>query len=170
MTNDTALLRKYADEGSESAFGELVRRHMNLVYGASLRQLSGDSCLAEGVCQLVFLELARKSSKLCGHPALAAWIYTCVRHKAANLRRSEVRRQRCETGAHAMNELRQSEQASIDWLEIVPVLDDVMHELNEKERAAVILRFFEQRTIEDVGSALGLTKSERRSYANRASN
>ncbi|HZR20042.1 MAG TPA: sigma-70 family RNA polymerase sigma factor [Verrucomicrobiae bacterium] len=168
MANDTELLKSYVTESSESAFGELVHRHINTVYAAAFRELSGNGALAEEVCQMVFLELARKSSQLCGHPALAGWIYTCVRRMAANVRRTEARRQRREAQAQAMSELSQSGQAGSGWLEIKPILDDAMHELNEYDRAAVVLRFFEQRTIEDVGSALGLTKGAAHMRIDRA--
>jgi hypothetical protein len=36
MADDHQLLRRYATEGSDAAFGELVARHVNLVYSAAL--------------------------------------------------------------------------------------------------------------------------------------
>jgi hypothetical protein len=56
----------------------------------------------------------------------------------------------------------------LPWQEIKPVLDDAMHELSQKDRAAVVLRFFEQRTIEEVGSHLGLNKSAAHMRIDRA--
>lgn len=37
MPDDAQLLRLYAEEKSEVAFAELVRRHLDLVYSAALR-------------------------------------------------------------------------------------------------------------------------------------
>jgi hypothetical protein len=34
MSDEIELLRRYAEEGSEEAFRELVRRHIDLVYAA----------------------------------------------------------------------------------------------------------------------------------------
>src|SRR5271169_5586876 len=51
MNDDAALLRSYADEGSEAAFAELVRRHVDLVYGAALRRTGGDPHRAADVAQ-----------------------------------------------------------------------------------------------------------------------
>src|SRR5512147_2683069 len=94
MSNETELLRRYVEESSENAFTELVNEHLNLVYSAALRETGGEGALAEDLSQAVFTELARKSSGLLGHPSLAGWLYTTVRHLAANLRRAEQRR-RC---------------------------------------------------------------------------
>jgi len=58
MMTDQKLLRRYAEEESEDAFTEIVCRHVDLVYGAALRQLCGNASLAEDVTQAVFTELA----------------------------------------------------------------------------------------------------------------
>jgi RNA polymerase sigma factor (sigma-70 family) len=142
MATDTELLRSYARDRSESAFTELVQRHINLVDSAALREAHGDSSMAEDITQAVFAELARKASSLVRHPALAGWLYTCVRQMTANLRRAEDRRQRREQEAQTMNELCDSSDSV--WRQIQPVLDDAMHELSETDRAAVALRFFEK--------------------------
>jgi hypothetical protein len=51
MILDCELLRRYAETKSEDAFAELVRRHVNLVYSAAMRQVNGDSHLAQDVAQ-----------------------------------------------------------------------------------------------------------------------
>ena len=43
MLEDQQLLRQYAVEGSDAAFGELVARYVNLVYSAALRRAVGDT-------------------------------------------------------------------------------------------------------------------------------
>ena len=47
MNTDTELLQRYVKEGSEQAFTELVREHLNLVYSAALRETSGDGAESE---------------------------------------------------------------------------------------------------------------------------
>ena len=69
MSDDGALLGEYVRSGSESAFGELVRRHLDLVYSAALRGLGGDQQLAQDVSQGVFMDLARKAASLSGRPS-----------------------------------------------------------------------------------------------------
>ena len=61
---DSELLRRYARLQVEDAFAELVRRYVNLVYSAALRQTGGHVQAAQDVTQAVFIELARKAAKL----------------------------------------------------------------------------------------------------------
>src|SRR5579871_3098726 len=81
---DSELLRRYADERSEVAFAELVRRHLDLVYSVALRQVAGDVHLAEDVAQQVFAALARKAGTLVGRPALSGWLYRSAHFTASD--------------------------------------------------------------------------------------
>src|SRR5438309_2064300 len=138
MATDVELLQSYACARSESAFTELVQRHIDLVFSAALREAHGDASLAEDITQTVFVELAKKASKLIKHPALAGWLYTCVRRMAANLRRSEDRRQGREQEAKIMNELLCSDPSDSVWRQVQPVLDDAMPELKTGIISAVV--------------------------------
>src|SRR5262245_28415757 len=131
---DGELLRRYASERSESAFSELVQRHVNLVYSAALRQVNGNAHLAEDVVQVVFTDLARKAAKLTNHSSLTGWLYTSTRFVSANVRRTEQRRTVREQEANAMNTLLQEPEPEPDWTKIKPLLDDAMHTLDDSDR------------------------------------
>jgi RNA polymerase sigma factor (sigma-70 family) len=168
INNDNQLLAEYARHSSEGAFRELVQRHVNMVHSAALREAHGNVSLAEDITQEVFTELARRAPKLLSHPALAGWLYTAVRLMAANLRRTEDRRHRREQEAYTMNELLGNNASDQLWRQVRPVLDDVMHELNPDDRAAVVLRFFEGLGFKEVGTALGLTENAARMRVERS--
>ena len=80
MLDDRQLLRRYADDGSEAAFGELVARYVNLVYSVALRRTGGDNHLAQDVAQLVFTDLARKARSLPKGVVLAGWLHRATRY------------------------------------------------------------------------------------------
>src|SRR5207237_602690 len=63
MSEDAELLGRYASERSESAFTELIRRHVDLVYSAALRLAGGDIHRAQDVPQQAFTELHRQARR-----------------------------------------------------------------------------------------------------------
>jgi RNA polymerase sigma factor (sigma-70 family) len=169
MNDDTELLRRYFEEGAEDAFAELVHRHVNLVYSAALRQLNGDAHLAADATQLVFTDLARKARAVAGHQVLAGWLFTSTRFATAKLVRGERRRQARELQAHLMQDLTTNDSdGQLDWQRVRPVLDDVMGELAENDREAILLRFFEGRDYASIGAELNLAANAARMRVDRA--
>ena len=171
MTDDAELLRRYAEEKSQEAFAELVRRHLGLVYHAALRQCGGDAHRAQDVAQTVFADVARKARSLARRPALAGWLHTSTRYAAAQAVRGEVRRQRREQEAHAMNEIMakaNSDDAAADWERMRPVIDEALHALGERDREAVLARFFEGRAFAEIGRQLALSEDAARMRVERA--
>lgn len=169
MNDDATLLHRYAEEGSESAFAELVRRHVDLVYNAALRRTGGDAHTAADVAQQVFTTLARNARKLSRHTVLAAWLHTATRNAALNLMISEQRRKTRETEALAMEPVTTGHaEASPDWDRLRPLLDAAIDELPETDRAAVVLRCLEQRPFAEIGAALQLSADAARMRTERA--
>lgn len=99
------LLLAYVQHGSESAFRELAKRYINLVYSTALRQLGGQTQLAEDVAQNVFTDLARKARTLPPDILLGGWLHKHTCFVAANIARSERRRLERENQAAQMNTL-----------------------------------------------------------------
>jgi hypothetical protein len=77
MNPDGLLLHRYVKEGSQSAFTELVHRHLDLVYAAAMRRTGGDSHQSADVCQHVFISLAKNAGTLARHTAIGAWLHKC---------------------------------------------------------------------------------------------
>jgi DNA-directed RNA polymerase specialized sigma24 family protein len=57
---DFELLQRFTRDGEQSAFADLVRRHLDLVFATALRKVE-DSGAAQEVAQNVFAVLARKA-------------------------------------------------------------------------------------------------------------
>jgi RNA polymerase sigma factor (sigma-70 family) len=168
MPDDAELLRRYVLERSDQAFAEVVVRHVDLVYSTALRQVSADVHRAHDIVQLVFATLARKSSMLLHHPLLAGWLYTTTVHLARRMARDEQRRRTREAEAIRMSEMERDTSKTIDWDRIRPVLDDVMCELRERDREAIVLRFFGRQPFAKIGRALGLSEDAARMRVDRA--
>jgi len=163
ITEDLRLLEEFVQKRSEEAFSELVKRHLNLVYSAALRQIRSPQ-LAEEVPQSVFIDLARNAKKLRSDTILTAWLYQVTRRTAVDVIRRESRRQIREQ--IAAQTLMQS--TSSDWESIEPLLDEAMDSLDDSDRAAILLRFFENQSLREVGQALGTSDDAAQKRVSRA--
>ena len=75
MTDPCQLLRDYTENGSETAFRELVARYIDLVYSVAVRRAGDDPHLAEDIVQTVFTDLARKARTLRHESMLGGWLH-----------------------------------------------------------------------------------------------
>jgi len=166
MTEDRELLRQYADEKSEAAFSELVRRRIGLVYSVALRHTC-DAQRAAEVAHEVFADLARKAPRLAGRPVLIGWLYHSARLAALAAARADRRRRLREDQIGFMQRLAQ-ETAEPDWDKLRPELDEALNALDKAERDAVLLRFFEARSFAEIGALLRLSENTARMRVTRA--
>ncbi len=165
MMDDSQLLARYVKESSQDAFAELVARHLNFVYSAAWRQVRTRQ-LAEDVTQLVFANLARKAASLSDQVVLPGWLHRDTRFTALDVLRAERRRQAREQEASSMNT--PGPDADPDWEQVRPWLDEALDQMNPLDRDALLLRFFEQRSLKEIGAALGSGEDAARKRVARA--
>ena len=172
--DDIELLREYAERDSEAAFAGIVARHLNQVYSVALRH-AGNPHAAEEITQAVFVILATKARRLNRRVILSGWLYETARLTALTCIRSEIRRARREE-AHMQSILNESESGSSRqsgaeaevWTQIAPLLDAALAKLNETDRHAVVLRFFDGKSMKEVGVALGANEDAAKKRVSRA--
>jgi RNA polymerase sigma factor (sigma-70 family) len=164
-TVDMDLVREFVAGNSDSAFATLVKRHINLVYSVALRRL-GDRQHAEDVTQAVFLILASKAGSLRPGTVLSGWLYQTARLTAINFQRAARRRQCREQ--EAQMQFMQDSQPDVSWQQLAPLLEEALARLGEQERDAVVLRFFDNRTVGEVAAALNLKESAAQMRVSRA--
>ncbi|HEX3856554.1 MAG TPA: sigma-70 family RNA polymerase sigma factor, partial [Verrucomicrobiae bacterium] len=140
---DNELLRQYAEANSGIAFAQIVTRHLNLVYSVALRNV-GNVHAAQEISQAVFIILARKAKNLSSKTILSGWLHQTTRLTAANYLRTELRRQNREQEAFMQSTLNESESEA--WTQIAPILDEAISKLGARDRDAIVLRFFENKS------------------------
>jgi RNA polymerase sigma factor (sigma-70 family) len=166
--DDIELLGRFVEQHSEADFAVLVRRQINLVYSAALRQTRNPHS-AEEITQAVFVVLARKAGSLLRLGTLTGWLYQAARLTAANYLRTESRRARRDQEAYMQSLINQpAECPETAWTQTAPLLDSAMGELSAGDRDAVLLRFFENKSLCDVGRELGIKEDAARMRVNRA--
>src|SRR6266571_3086830 len=63
---------------------------------------------------------------------------------------------------------RNSMEADADWTRLEPLLDEAMHALDNTDRAAVLLRYFENKSLREVGATLGTSDDAAQKRVSRA--
>jgi len=167
MMQDWEFLSEYIQSGSQAAFGQLVERYVDFVYSVCLREVR-DPDLAQDVTQVVFLILTRKARTLRPGTVLAGWLFNTARFASKDALKYEARRHRREQkAAEAMiSELHTGKDAN--WDEIEPLLQDALAGLGAEDRNALLLRFFEGKSLRQTGVALGVSEDAARQRVSRA--
>lgn len=168
MLTDAELLQRYVRDRDSRAFGDLVQRHLGVVYGAALRRTGGHAHLAEEIAQKIFIDLARKAAVLSQHPTLTGWLHRSTRYAAIDAIRAEQRRQKLNELLAAMPDDQPLTDARPDWERLRPVLDEAVDELKEGDRDVVLLRFFQNLSFAEIGARLRLTENAARMRTERA--
>jgi RNA polymerase sigma factor (sigma-70 family) len=160
------LIREYISRDSESAFAELVQRHINLVYSVALRYV-GHSEDARDVTQTVFIILAQKATSLRQSTILTGWLYETTRFTAMKLLRTKARQYAREQEAYMQSTLTDSDTHSV-WRQLAPLLEEAMTRLSEKDRTLLALRFFENKSGAETAAILGIQEWAAHKRVNRA--
>lgn len=161
---DEDLLRRYVRQHSAEAFGELGRRYANLVFSACLRE-TRDRTLAEDAAQAVFLLLSQKAHTLRNPKKLPSWLFSVAVLTSKNLMKSERRRAAYEE-AFAKEALVVTSAKEVD--DVLPELNTALTQLKPAEQTAILLRFIEQKSLAEVGEALGVSENTARMRVSRA--
>jgi RNA polymerase sigma factor (sigma-70 family) len=166
--DELPLLADYADGGSQQAFGALVDQYIDLVYSAARRQVR-DAHLAEDVTQAVFIVLAQKAKSIPRDRPLSAWLLKTTSYTAANARRLRSRRQEYERKAAEMaSDIARSQDDDAVWQDMAPMLDEGLSKLKAADRDALLLKFFEKKSLREVGEALGVSEEAAAKRVTRA--
>ncbi|HWN95730.1 MAG TPA: sigma-70 family RNA polymerase sigma factor [Methylomirabilota bacterium] len=153
-STDAELLARFAQSESEEAFATLVHRHVHLVHSVALRH-TANAHHAEEITQAVFVILVRKARSLGSKTVLSGWLYHTARLTAANFQRAELRRVHREQEAFMRSTLEETSNDTV-WNELSPLLDEAMARLRAGDRDALVMRYFENKTLPEVGAALGV--------------
>lgn len=153
--SDFEWLQQFARVRNQNAFREIVRRHIDLVFATALRKV-GDAGGAEEISQNVFSILARKAWQFAPDDSLPAWLHKTALLESKSWLRGELRRRRREQTAAELGTTMKTPDEQPAFSPLVPLLDEALLSLRETDRAALLLRYYENQSLRNVGAALGV--------------
>jgi len=154
---DFDLLQRFVRRSDQAAFSSLVRNHLDLVYGTAVRK-AGDPAAAQEIAQNVFGALARKAWQFSPDDSLPAWLHRTTLLEAKHWPRGEIRRRRREQTAAELGTTMKTTDDQPALRALLPMLDEALLSLREKDRAALLLRYYESRPLREVGVSLGISE------------
>lgn len=152
MSPDDDYLARYRDERCERSFARLVDSSLGLVVSIATRILRNPE-LARDAAQKVFIRLAVEPEKVPPKLPIEVWLHRTTRSIATDMVRSEEARRRRE---HTAASLEAMKETDANWSRLASEIDAALDELPTADRIAIVMRFFKNRSHEQVGAALGV--------------
>lgn len=163
-----------ARRGDAEAFREIVEMHSRTLWRAAYRVLE-DATAAEDAVQSTFLSAWRALDRFDDRAQLSTWLYRIVMNAAIDMKRQRTRRQ-AMAGALPENARGEVTVASPEadphrqavGRQLADRAREVIGDLSEVERTAVLLRHFEGCTTAEIARVLGGDESAAKQAVFRA--
>lgn len=148
-------LMLYISNGESAAFDELYKRYGKRLLGYFMRMLNYDKSIAEDALQDTFMKIAEKPERFDGSRSFKTWIFSIASNYCKNVYRHEavVRNSQHELACTACVSDDFDEKLStqkLDGVSFRQALDYVLDELAPERKEAFILRYQEERSIQEI--------------------
>lgn len=166
--------------GDEESFAELVRRFQRRIVNLAFRYL-GSAADAEDLAQEVFLRIYRAKESYEPSAKFSTWIYRITANASLNhLRGRKARRKVSGPMPGAFADSGESEATDFEDKaavapgermekdELANVLREIVQDLPERQRLAIVLNKYEGLSYEDVAAAMDLSVMAVKSLLTRA--
>jgi RNA polymerase sigma-70 factor (ECF subfamily) len=172
------MLRVQADEAG--AFAELARRYWARVFGHFCRQL-GDRQEAEDLTQEVFLRVYRHRKRYQPRAKFATWLYHIIQNLVRNALRFRRRHPHLRAGSldgdgdsqsakYLLHDRCGSPSQPLERREVVCRVRAAVSALAERQRTAMELHQFQNRTYAEIAAEMDMSPKAAKSLLYRARN
>jgi len=161
---DEDTLVRRAQAGDQAAFRGLVARHRDRAYALALR-LTGSAADAEEVAQDAFVRAWRALPAFRREAKFGTWLHRIVARLALDRRVQLVARAKREAPGSDAPEPAAPEPSGD---ENERMLASLLAELPERARAAVVLYYYEDRSVSEVARILGVPEGTIKTLLSRA--
>jgi len=180
LDDPDVLLMLRVQDGDDDAFAELVERYRTRIFGSFVKRL-GDRQEAEDLTQEVFLRLYRSRHSYQPRARFATWLFHVSQNVARNALRSRRRRPalRLETlispadpgvAEAFLTDRGEDPSRRMERSELAGVVRDAVSALGQRQRAAMELHQFHDRTYAEIAAEMDMTPKAAKSLLYRARN
>ena len=159
------LVSEYQERNTNAAFGELVRRYQDRLFGV-LVGIVGEHGLAEELCQCSFIKAAMRLHQLKDPHAFYAWLIAIAKSTASD----ELRKLQKQQFGHKQLLLHhpQRDTQTSDNFELHQTVYAVLSQLEPNDRLIVLLADLQQFSIKELSIALEIKESAVKMRVKRA--
>lgn len=166
-------------EDDASAFAELVALYQHRLVTV-MHHLVGNKEEAEDLAQEVFLRVYRTRKRYHPKAKFSTWLFTIANNLALNTLRSRQRKpvvpldvsDSGPLGPRPAEQMVRDKQAQpgmrMQQRELADIVQRALEQLNERQRAAVVLNKFEDMNYAEIAEVMGLTTKAVKSLLSRA--
>lgn len=155
---DETLVAEVQD-GSISAFEELVRRYQGKLYRFVLRNVHGDHASAEDIVQETFISLYKTLERVDTNKKFSSYIFSIARNRTISYLRSRKIHSPLESAEFLSAQ--ESPQRDDDLIE-------ALHSLDKKYERVLSLYYFENLSYEEISKRLRFPLNTVRTHIKRA--
>ncbi|TVM13876.1 RNA polymerase subunit sigma-70 [Oceanidesulfovibrio indonesiensis] len=142
-------------KGDLKAFEEIVRRYQHWAWGIAIRFL-GDECEAADIVQEGFIRLLRSSRHYKRTATLKTYFHTIITRLC--LDRAKKKHPIYTENLPDVPDSRPGSPESLMHLEEAAQVRRALDSLPPNQRMAIVLRYYEELSYEEIASALGTTR------------
>jgi RNA polymerase sigma-70 factor (ECF subfamily) len=180
LADPEVVLMMRVRDGDDAAFAELLQRYRTRIFGSFVKRL-GDRQEAEDLTQEVFLRLYRSRQRYQPRARFATWLFRVSQNVARNAMRSRRRRPELRLEALAspadpgaaealLTDRGEEPSRPMERSELAGVVRAAVSSLAGRQRVAVELHQFHDRTYAEVAAELDMTPKAAKSLLYRARN
>jgi RNA polymerase sigma-70 factor (ECF subfamily) len=155
--------------GEPQAFGSLMKKYKNQVTGIAYRMV-GDYDEAKDISQMVFVKTSRNLDRFDMTKKFSTWLYRITVNAAIDYIRKHKkhRHEQLENYTDSIEATSDAPDMSFHRKNIKACILQAADALNDKQKAAFLLRDIEGHEIEEVSEILGMPEATVRWYLHRA--
>jgi RNA polymerase sigma-70 factor, ECF subfamily len=154
--------------GSQAAFEQILRRYQRPIISLLIR-LTGDAALAEDLAQEAFVKAFRNLAAFDSRRRLSSWLFRIAHNTGIDaLRKARPVTVAIDSGEPMDALIAPAAGDPVERRALGRAIDQALAQLRPDQRTAVVLRYEQGLSFDEIGQVLGIAEATARSHVHRA--